>query len=167
MPDQSEHANPSRRGAAWALLGWLVLCFAVATLSSFSSVGNISGWYASLAKPRLVPVDWVFASVWTVLYVLMAVAAWLVWRTRPSNCRLRGLRLFFVQLWFNLLWSWIFFNRHQIGIALIDLAVLWVAIVLTTFNFRKVSAAAMWLMLPYLVWVTFAVYLNFALWRKN
>ena len=78
-----------------------------------------------------------------------------------------GLRLFCVQLWFNLLWAWIFFDRHQIGIALLDLIVLWIAIALTVRSFRIVSHTAAWLMVPYLVWVAFAIYLNFGIWRLN
>lgn len=167
MPTRSEPAQRSRPAAGWVLLGWLVLCFAVAAVSSLFSRHNIPTWYAELVKPPLSPPDWVFAPVWTVLYAFMAIAAWLVWKTRPSGCRIRGLRFFSVQLWFNLLWSWIFFSRHQIGTALIDLAVLWIAIVLTILNFRKMNATATWLMGVYLAWVTFAVYLNFGLWRLN
>ena len=87
--------------------------------------------------------------------------------SRPSSCRRNGLRLFCVQLWFNLLWAWIFFDRHQIGIALLDLIVLWIAIALTVRSFRIVSHTAAWLMVPYLVWVAFAIYLNFGIWRLN
>jgi tryptophan-rich sensory protein len=167
MPTKSESTQVPRPRGALALAGWLVLCFAVDGVASAFIVRNISTWYAGLIKPPLNPPDWVFAPVWIVLYAIMAIAAWLVWKTRPSTCRRKGLRLFCMQLWFNLLWSWIFFSRHQIGTAVIDLAVLWIAIVLTILNFRKVSTTAAWLMVPYLAWVTFAAYLNLGFWRLN
>ncbi|HEX5235534.1 MAG TPA: TspO/MBR family protein [Silvibacterium sp.] len=167
MATQSELSKFTRRAAARALVGWVLLCFVVAGVSSIFSAHNIPVWYAMLAKPPLNPPNWVFAPVWTTLYALMAVAVWLVWKTRPSTCRRQSMRLFCVQLWFNLLWSWIFFSRHQLGMASIDLAVLWIAILLTIVNFRKVSASAAWLMVPYLCWVTFAGYLNFEIWRLN
>jgi tryptophan-rich sensory protein len=166
MPAQQPIPRP-RPHATLALIGWLALCFAVDGISSVFIVHNIHGWYAGLAKPPLNPPNWVFAPVWTMLYALMATAAWLVWKTRPSTCRPRGLGLFLAQLWFNFLWSWIFFGRHQIGMALLDIIVLWVAIALTIRSFRKMSTTAAWLMGPYLAWVTFAGYLNFALWRLN
>jgi tryptophan-rich sensory protein len=157
----------TRRGAPLALLGWLILCFGIAEVTSIFSAHGAT-WYAGLVKPPLNPPDGLFALFWSALLSgLMAIAAWLVWRTRPSRCRTRGIRLFLVQLWFNLLWSWIFFGRHQIATAFFDLVVLWVAILLTILNFRKVSTAAAWMLTPYLAWVAFAAYLNFALWRLN
>lgn len=167
MGKQDGSAPVPRPRASLALIGFLILCFAVAVVSSIFSAHNIPIWYAGLIKPPLNPPNWVFAPVWTTLYALMAIAAWLVWKTRPSGCRRHGLRLFYVQLAMNLLWSWIFFSRHQIGTALVDIIVLWVAIFLTILNFRKVSRAAACLLVPYLAWVTFASYLNLALWRLN
>lgn len=167
MATQSPSTQPPRPHAVWALIGWLVLCFAVAGVSSLFSAPSIPTWYAGLVKPALNPPNWIFAPVWTILYALMAVAAWLVWKTRPSTCRPTGLRLFGVQLWFNALWSWIFFSRHQIPTALVDIVALWIAIVLTIRQFRRMSRTAAWLMVPYLAWVTFATYLNFAIWRLN
>ena len=105
--------------------------------------------------------------MWTVLYTLMAIAAWIVWKTRPSPCRHRGLRLFCVQLALNFLWTWIFFDRHQIGTALVSIIVLWVGILLTILTFKKMSTPAAWLLIPYLAWVSFAGYLNLAFWRLN
>jgi len=150
-----------------ALVGWLLLCFAVATLSSILSAKSIYTWYAGLIKPPLNPPNQVFGPVWTALYALMAVAAWIIWKTRPSPCRRRGLLLFCVQLGLNFLWTWIFFSRHQIFTAFIDIVALWVAIFLTILTFRKMSTAAAWMLVPYLAWVTFAGYLNLAFWRLN
>ena len=161
-------AQPEPRPlATMALVGWLVLCYTVAGISSIFTAHNIPTWYATLAKPPLNPPNWLFAPVWTLLYTLMAIAAWIVWKTRPSPCRRRGLLLFYLQLALNFLWSWIFFDRHQIGTAFADIVVLWVAILLTILTFKKMSTTATWLLVPYLAWVTFAGYLNFAIWRLN
>lgn len=167
MPTQSSPVQQPRPYAGWALIGWLALCFAVGGIAAIFNVRNIPTWYDALVKPPLNPPNAVFPVVWAILYALMAVAAWLVWKTRPSACRPRGLGIFLAQLWLNFLWSWIFFERHQLGMAMIDLVVLWIAILLTIRSFRKMSVTAAWLMVPYLAWVTFAGYLNFALWRLN
>jgi translocator protein len=156
-----------RPRAVLALVGWLALCFAVAGISSIFSAHAIPSWYAALVKPPLNPPNWVFAPVWTTLYALMAIAVWLIWKTRPSACRISGMRLFLAQLLFNFLWSWIFFSQHQIATAFADIVLLWVAILLTILSFKKMSHTAAWLMAPYLAWVTFAGYLNFAIWRLN
>lgn len=150
-----------------ALVGWLALCFVVGGIASIFPAHSIPTWYAGLIKPPLTPPNHIFGPVWTILYALMGIAAWIVWETRPSPCRRRGLRLFCVQLALNFLWVWIFFDRHQIVTALADIIVLWVAILLTILSFRKMSIIAAWLLVPYLAWVTFASYLNIAFWRLN
>jgi translocator protein len=157
----------SRPKQGLALAGWLLLCFAVAVLSSVISSRSIPTWYAGLIKPPLNPPTQVFGPVWTILYALMAVSAWIVWKSRPSPCRRRGLLLFCVQLGLNVLWTWSFFGRHQILTAFIDIVVLWIGIFLTILTFRKMSKTAAWLLVPYLAWVTFAAYLNLAMWRLN
>jgi tryptophan-rich sensory protein len=159
-------ANPRPR-AALALLGWLALCYAVAALGSQATVAAIPTWYAALVKPPLTPPNWLFAPVWTLLYTAMAVAAWLGWRTRRSTCRNRGTRLFLVQLLLNLTWTWLFFSQHRPGLALIEIGLLWAAIALTARTFFTISRRAGWLMVPYFVWVTFAAYLNWGIWRLN
>jgi tryptophan-rich sensory protein len=157
----------SRPNSSIALIGWLGLCFAVGVVSAIISTHAIPTWYAGLIKPPLTPPNQLLGPVWTVLYTLMAIAAWIVWKTRPSPCRRRGLRLFCVQLALNFLWTWIFFDRHQIGTALASIIVLWVAILLTILTFKKMSTSAAWLLIPYLAWVSFAGYLNLAFWRLN
>jgi tryptophan-rich sensory protein len=157
----------SRPRSGLALAGWLLLCFAVAAVSSIFGSRSLSNWYAGLIKPPFNPPNHVFGPVWTILYVLMAVSVWIVWKTRPSPCRRRGLRLFCVQLALNFLWPWIFFSRHQIFTAFLDIVVLWIAILLTILTFRKMSTTAAWMLVPYLAWVTFASYLNLAIWRLN
>jgi tryptophan-rich sensory protein len=128
---------------------------------------EVSGWYRTLIKPPIAPPNWVFAPVWTLLYALMAVAAWLVGQSDPSPLRTWGLVLFLVQLGLNLAWTLIFFRRHAIGAAFAEVIVLWLAIGATTVVFSRVDSTAAWLMAPYWAWVTFASALNAEFWRLN
>jgi tryptophan-rich sensory protein len=149
------------------LAGWLGVCFLVAGVSGRMTVAEIPGWYRTLVRPSIAPPNWVFGPVWTLLYALMAVAAWRVWMAAPSQARNWALGLFLFQLAMNFLWSWIFFRQHLIGAALIEVVLLWLAIGATTLVFAKVAPAAAWLMTPYLAWVSFASVLNGAFWRVN
>ncbi len=149
------------------LAAWLGLCFGVAGVSAQWTAGEIPGWYRTLVRPSIAPPNWVFGPVWTLLYALMAIAAWRVWLTAPSQVRTWSLALFLVQLGLNFAWSWIFFRQHAIGAALAEVLVLWAAIAATTFLFARVAPPAAWLMAPYLVWVSFACFLNGAFWRLN
>ena len=160
-------ATEPRPHTRMALIGWLALCFSAGAVGAIFAARAIPTWYAGLVKPPFNPPNQVFGPVWTILYTLMAVAAWIVWKTRPSTCRRRGLRLFLVQLALNCLWPWIFFSTHQMLTAFVDLAALWAAILLTLLTFKKMSTTAAWLMVPNLAWVTFAGYLNIAIWRLN
>ena len=155
-------------GMRWlGLLFWVGLCFAVAAIGGRWTAGEISGWYRTLARPAIAPPNWVFGPVWSLLYLLMAVAAWRVWLTAPSPLRTWGLTLFLVQLALNLAWSLIFFRLHAIGAALAEVALLWAAIGVTTLFFGRVAPEAAWLMAPYWAWVSFATVLNAAYWRIN
>ncbi|WP_109489375.1 TspO/MBR family protein [Occallatibacter savannae] len=149
------------------LVVWIVGCLAVGGLGGWWTAPEIPGWYRSLAKPSFNPPSWIFGPVWTTLYILMAIAAWRVTESADSSARTIGLGLFVVQLGLNLAWSWIFFHRHAIGSAAIEVAVLWVAIGATTVVFGRVSAGAAWLMAPYWAWVTFASILTATIWRLN
>lgn len=122
------------------------------------------GWYAALDKPPFNPPDWIFAPVWTALYVMMAVAAWRVWRRAGLGA---CMVLWGVQLALNGAWSWLFFGLHRTGLALADIVALLAAILLTATCFMRRDRAAGYLMLPYLAWVGFATVLNHALWRLN
>jgi tryptophan-rich sensory protein len=154
--------TPARR---WlSLAGWLLLCFAAASFGGLFLPGE---WYAGLKKPSWNPPGWIFGPVWTVLYTMMAVAAWLVWKRGGFKAMRLPLGLFLLQLLFNALWSWLFFGRHQPALAFVDLLLLWLAIAATLAAFRRVSRAAAWLLAPYLAWVSFAAALNFTLWRLN
>ncbi|MGA2167356.1 MAG: TspO/MBR family protein [Terracidiphilus sp.] len=149
------------------LAAWLGICFAVAGVSGRWTAGEIPGWYRTLARPAIAPPNWVFGPVWTLLYALMAIAAWRVGLAAPSQLRTWGLVLFLVQLGLNFAWSWIFFRNHAIGAALAEVVVLWAAIGATTLLFGRVAPVAAWLMAPYLAWVSFASVLNWAFWRVN
>jgi translocator protein len=154
MPIPSETKQAPRPRTASALIGWLILCFAVAGVASVYS-----------AHDSPVPYNWMLPLAWEALSALIAVAVWLVWKTRPSTCRRTGLRLFLLLLWFSALWSWIFYGRHQLGVAFADLVVLWITIALTILNFKKMSTIAAWLLVPYFIWITFTGYLNLVFWR--
>jgi len=149
---------------AFALAGWLALCFAAAGTAVFVSTG---GWYAALHKPSWNPPAWVFGPAWSLLYVLMAVAAWLVWREGGWKAQGRTLGLFLFQWVLNALWTPLFFGLHRPGLAFAEIVVLWLAIAATLASFWKVRMAAGVLLVPYLAWVSFAAVLNCTIWRLN
>ncbi|NYF91869.1 TspO/MBR family protein [Tunturiibacter empetritectus] len=161
----------SRADSISVLLGLLFVCYAVAALGALVTAHEVPAWYATLSKPNFSPPNWIFAPVWTVLYGLMAVAAWLVWRTPTSGSnstsRRSGLILFALQLLLNFLWTPVFFRFHQLLPALVVILCLWGLILLTALRFWKVDRLAGGLMLPYLVWVTFATALNYEIYRLN
>jgi benzodiazapine receptor len=152
----------------WLVLsGFLLLCYAVAAIGGYWTASELRDWYLSLKRPRIAPPNWVFGPVWTLLYALMALAAWQIWLAQPSPVRTKALLLFFVQLGLNLLWTWLFFHEHDIANALADVFLLWIAIAAEAVIFHRISPIAAWLMVPYLAWVSFAVLLNFEYWRLN
>jgi tryptophan-rich sensory protein len=150
-----------------SLICCMGICFAVAGISGSWTASEVPGWYRTLARPAIAPPDWVFGPVWTLLYAMMAIAAWQVWESTASPLRTWGLALFLVQLILNFAWSLIFFRQHAIGAALAEVVALWAAIGATTLVFSKVSPAAALLMAPYWAWVTFAAVLNAAFWQLN
>jgi len=147
------------------LLVFLVFTLAVGFVAGQVTAPNIASWYAHLAKPSFNPPNWVFAPVWTALYVLIAVAAWRYWRV--AGWRSKGLALWLIQLALNFAWSFIFFGAHNPGAALADLAVLWLAIAATLGVFWRSDRPAGALLIPYLAWVSFAGLLNFWVWQLN
>jgi len=147
-----------------ALASWLVVCFGVASLGALFMPGE---WYASLRKPSWNPPGWVFGPVWSALYTMMAVAAWMVWQRGGFAGQRRALGFFLVQLALNAAWTPLFFGLHWPAVAFAEILLLWLAIAATLVVFRRTSRAAAWLLAPYLAWVGFAAVLNFTLWRLN
>lgn len=148
------------------LAGWLLLCFAVSAVGALGSM-NAPAFYGQLVQPSWAPPPWLFGPVWTALYAMMGVAAWLVWRTGGWAKNRLALSLFLVQLALNGLWSWLFFAWQLGALAMADIAALWVLILLTLIVFWRVRPWAGMLLLPYLLWVGFASALNFNLWQNN
>lgn len=146
---------------------FLVVSFSAAALGALATNPEIDGWYRSLVRPEWTPPDAVFGPVWSVLYLLMAISAWLVWGAAGFQRPFLPLVWFHVQLTLNVLWSWIFFHLHQPGWAFLEILSLWGAIALTIFYFFRIRRLAGTLMVPYLVWVTFAAGLNFTIWQLN
>jgi translocator protein len=156
---------PAARNNHWlALVVLLILCFAVAGVGGLATAPSIPNWYGALAKPSWTPPSWVFGPVWSALYLSMAVAALLVWR---KDHAIAPMVFFAVQLAFNAAWSWLFFGLHDPGAALMDIVLLWLAIAATMVVFWRRSTLAGTLFVPYLLWVSFAAALNFAIWRLN
>lgn len=154
--------------ARWiGLIVAIALCLGAGGLGAIATTPEIDGWYKTIEKPSWNPPGYVFGPVWTMLYVMMAVAAWLVWKPAGFKAAKLPLALFAVQLLLNVAWSWIFFHFHQLGWAFAEIVVLWLAIVATTITFFRRSKIAGSLMVPYLIWVSFASLLNFAIWQLN
>ncbi|MFO1033323.1 MAG: TspO/MBR family protein [Hyphomicrobiales bacterium] len=149
----------------WALFLFLLLCLGVGAAAGAATSGPVQDWYPTLVKPFFNPPPWIFAPVWTVLYIMMAVAAWRVWRTgllaRPA------LWIFGLQLALNFLWSFLFFSLHSPGLALIEIILLWLAIAATLRAFYTHDGWAAALLAPYLAWVSFAAVLNASVWMLN
>ena len=146
------------------LAGWLGITFAAAAMGGLFLPGD---WYARLQKPAWNPPNWIFGPVWSALYTVMAIAAWLVWKRGGFGGQRTALLCFLAQLLFNAVWSPLFFGLKQPGWALVDLVLLWLALLATVAAFWKVRVSAGAMLLPYLGWVTFAGVLNFTIWRLN
>ncbi len=143
-------------------------------IGSFFTISAIPTWYAGLMKPALNPPAWVFGPAWTTLYALMGIAAFLIWSSyaKASEGQAKrkiklALGVFGIQLFLNAIWSIIFFGLHSPGWALVDIVLLWLAIVWTMVVFYKISRPAAYLLVPYLLWVSFASYLNYSIWMLN
>lgn len=159
------HAE-SKQKQIIGLAAWLGVVFVAAALGAFAS-RNAGEFYAQLVRPDWAPPASVFGPVWTLLYAAMGVAAWLVWRRAGFDAGRRALTLFFVQLALNTLWSWLFFGWRLGGPAFVDVLVLWALIIATLIAFWRHSPLAGALLIPYLLWVSFAAALNFTVWRLN
>jgi translocator protein len=158
------HLPASKR--VLGLAGWLVVTFVAAAIGGAATV-NAGLFYKQLARPEWAPPSWVFGPVWTVLYIVIGIAAWLVWRVDGFRAARGALSLFLAQLALNALWSWLFFGWHRGALAFADILLLWVLIIATLIAFWRVRALAGWLLVPYLLWVSFASALNYAVWQLN
>jgi len=146
---------------------FLFITFLAAFIGSFFTAKSIPNWYQFLNKPVFAPPNWLFGPAWTLLYLLMTIAAFLVWQKRKEVKTKRALTLYFVQLTLNALWSVIFFGFQNLGLAFLEIVILWLFILSTFFNFYKIRKTAGFLFLPYLCWVTFAAILNLSVWLLN
>lgn len=150
----------------------LIICllasFAAAAIGGYATALSLNDWYMTLNKPSFNPPNWLFGPVWSVLYTLMGVAAYLVWKEGDNKFGVKvAMGLFFAQLVLNALWSWAFFAWQSLGWASIEISVLWVVILLCIINFNRVRRLSAYLMIPYLLWVSFATLLTISIWWLN
>ena len=149
------------------LILFVVICLGVAAVGAWSTADSVATWYPTLRKPPWNPPPWLFGPVWTVLYLMMACAAWLVWRRVGWRAASGALTLFAVQLALNAAWSPLFFGLRNPLAALVDIVALWLAIAATLLAFFRIAPLAGALLVPYWLWVSFATALNAAIWRLN
>ena len=160
--------NEKTLNNGFKLLISLVACVGAGAIGSLFTRGSVSTWYALLQKPTFSPPNWVYAPVWFLLYILMGISAYLVWRVGISQFHVReGLVIFLVQLILNTFWSFAFFGLKSTIAGLIVIVPLWTAILLTIINFYRISRTASFLLIPYILWVSFATALNFAIYLLN
>lgn len=152
---------------AGGVLFAVLICEGVGLLAAWATQTSVSTWYPTLAKPGFTPPSWLFGPVWTVLYALMGIAAFLVWRVGRGTRVRRALGLFGVQLAVNGGWSFAFFWAQSPGLGLVVIVLLWVLLAWTVERFFRLRAVAGWLLVPYLLWVTYALALNAAIWTLN
>lgn len=149
-------------------LAFIIIAEATGAAGSIFTASAIPAWYATLNKPAFNPPNFIFAPVWTILYFLMGISAFLVFEKGFAKKEVRlALLVFAIQLILNILWSFVFFGLKSPGLAFLEIIILWVSILATTLAFYKISKPASFLLIPYLLWTTFAVFLNFAIFRLN
>ena len=156
----------SKRKKIFGLIAWLVLCFAASAVGAVASI-QAQSFYQQIAQPTWAPPSWLFGPVWTLLYAMMAVAVWLVWSCGGLRANRIALSFFGAQLALNALWSWLFFAWYFGALAFVDIFFLWLLIVATIVSFWRVRPLAGVLLIPYLLWVSFASALNYSIWQLN
>lgn len=159
-------ATITRQKQIVGLVAWLVVVSLAAAIGGAASV-RAGPFYTQLLCPDWAPPPAIFGPVWTLLYVLMGIAAWLVWRVGGFSDAKSALTLFLVQLTLNALWTWLFFGWHRGALAFADIGLLWVLIVATLISFWRIRPLAGALLVPYLLWVSFATALNYSVWQLN
>ena len=157
----------TRRLDLFGLFVFVALCLLVSAAGGMVTATSVDTWYQALAKPSFNPPDWVFAPVWTTLYFLMGVSGWRIWRRRALRATRGALALFGLQLFLNFAWSVLFFGFQRIDLALIDIVILFVAIVANMILFWRIERLATLLLVPYAAWVVFAIVLNVSIWLLN
>jgi len=149
------------------LIGVIFICFLPGIIGGFFTANNLYPWFSLLTKPSFNPPSWIFSPVWTMLYTLMGISLFLVLKTDNSKNKARGIVFFAIQLVLNGLWSIVFFGLHQILLAFIVIVALLAFIILSLVEFYKISKPAAYILVPYLIWVSFASVLNFSLYILN
>ena len=150
------------------LVGAVAICEIAGGVGAIFVAPNITGWYSTLVKPALNPPSFLFGPVWSLLYLLMGIAVFIVWKKGIQEKNVRhAINIFVLQLILNAIWSPIFFGMQNPALGLVDVSLMWLAIVWTIVAFWKVSKSAAWLLIPYIAWVSFALYLNLSIWRLN
>jgi len=149
------------------LLICLLIPLSIGGISGFATAASITDWYVTLNKPSFNPPNYLFAPVWTTLYSLMGISLFLVWRSPEGRNRNNALFIFAVQMILNFIWSFLFFKFNLIGVALVEIVLLWISILMMIIFFRRVSKLAAFIQIPYLLWVFFASVLNAAIWFLN
>ncbi len=165
--DREKRIVMSRKKQITGLVLSMVVAFSVARLGAIFTNVSLGQWYESLIKPTWTPSGRTIGLIWTILYISMAIAVWVVWLNGGPDMRRSPLTLYGLQLFLNLAWTFIFFGLRSPEIAFIEIIVLWITICATLVSFCKVSIFAGALMVPYLMWVSFAVAINFMIWRLN
>jgi tryptophan-rich sensory protein len=146
----------------------IVLTVGLGSLGGIFTAPEIQGWFLHLNKPLWNPPNWLFAPVWTTLYLLMGIALYLIWKTKAEQDKKQwAIIIFIVQFALNTLWSFIFFKQHQVGWAFVEIMVMWLAILCTIIAFSRMNKTAAWLLVPYISWVSFAGVLNYCIWQMN
>ncbi len=150
------------------LLVSILACQVAGGIGAIFTAQSVSNWYAALNRPYFSPPNWIFAPVWTILYLLMGLSLYLVWKKGLENKQVKtGVMVFLFQLFLNSLWSFLFFGLQSSFYAFIGIIFLWLAILITIIIFSKISKKAAYLLLPYIIWVSFAALLNFNIWQLN
>jgi len=146
----------------------IAVCQLAGIVGSFFTTPAISGWYDGLVRPVLNPPSWIFGPVWITLYLLMGIALYLIWQQGLNRKEVKvAMVVFGIQLVLNALWSIVFFGLQNPGLAFVDILLLWISILLSIILFYKISKPASYLLIPYILWVSFAGYLNYAIWTLN
>ena len=141
----------------------ILICYAAAAIGGFATASSVSSWYLSLNKPSFNPPSWLFGPVWTILYTAMAIALWRIWSLQPSELQKTAMIWFGIQLILNILWSFLFFYFKWPPVAFVEIILMWIAILMTIIYFYKLAPWTLALLLPYLLWVSFASVLNGAI----